>query len=819
MSRLRGKIAFVLAALGLVQLAFSAAAWSWPEPKLFLAYLVLGILCSLLQLRVSGANSAPLSPNVPIILLSMLQLSRAEAVIVGSAAALAKGLLNRRTRSRGWHLLLGIGVAATAIATADFIHQSLIPSPVHSPALHLLVAALALFFANTFPVALVSRTGQQVRLGQYWKESSSWLVPYYLISAAMAGVAYAAATSGISFQTMLLILPGIYLAYRYYRVQKANLEIREKTAQKMAALHLRTIEGLALAVEAKESLNTRGHLRRVRVYALALGRDIGLEGEELEALQAAALLHDIGKLAVPEYILTKPGKLTPQEFAKMKVHPIVGAEIVEQVQFPYPVAPIVRAHHEKWDGSGYPFGLKGSDIPIGARILSAVDYLDALTSDREYRRALSLDEAMKLVESESGKGLDPTVVKALSKRYREIEEVVKATDNPGVILSRNVAVERGRAPDAGLDLWALTGGSDDGNGFENTIAAAGREQQILATLTEGLGSSIDLSVILEHVESGLKELIPHQAMAVYIRQGDTMVIAHCAGDEKAQLARDVRLGEGLVGWVAQNDQPIVNGNPTVERGFRGDIERGLQAALAIPLKGTGGPAGVLACYQRQKDSFNSEHLRILTSLAPRIGTAIENAIKVKELEARATIDLITGLPILPAFMEALDRELIRAKRHDQPLAVLIAAFSGINSISTDGSNSDWAVRMAGQLLKTSCREYDYVGRIGDDTFAIVLPGMRQRTLMHKIEKLRSDVSSAFPQLLSSGAMPLEIGWALYPDDADTSKLIMAVADGRRKMRADSSIRSLVALDAHNSADPEPLSDIEYQNDPEAISGD
>ena len=191
------------------------------------------------------------------------------------------------------------------------------------------------------------------------------------------------------------MLPGVYLAYRYYRVQKSNLEMRETTAESMAALHLRAIEGLALAVEAKDSLNTRGHLRRVRVYALGIGRDLGLKGDELEALQAGALLHDIGKLAVPEYILTKPGKLTPEEFAKMKVHPIVGAEIVEQVQFPYPVAPIVRAHHEKWDGSGYPFGLRGEDIPMGARILSAVDYLDALASDREYRRALPLEEAMK----------------------------------------------------------------------------------------------------------------------------------------------------------------------------------------------------------------------------------------------------------------------------------------------------------------------------------------------------------------------------------------------------------------------------------------
>ncbi len=105
---------------------------------------------------------------------------------------------------------------------------------------------------------------------------------------------------------------------------------------------------------------------------------------------------------MPEHIISKPGRLTPEEFDKMKIHPIVGAEILERVQFPYPVVPIVRAHHEKWDGSGYPHGLEGEDIPIGARILAAVDCLDALATDRQYRRALPLDDAMKVVQKESG---------------------------------------------------------------------------------------------------------------------------------------------------------------------------------------------------------------------------------------------------------------------------------------------------------------------------------------------------------------------------------------------------------------------------------
>src|SRR5437016_10913736 len=170
----------------------------------------------------------------------------------------------------------------------------------------------------------------------------------------------------------------------------------------MAALHLRTIEALALAIEAKDH-TTHEHLKRVRVYAVEVAKHLKVPEEELEALRAASLLHDIGKLAVPEHIISKPGKLTPEEFEKMKIHPVVGAEILERVKFPYPVVPIVCAHHEKWNGKGYPYGLKGEEIPLGARILSAVDYLDALASDRQYRRALPLEEVIQRLAAASAK--------------------------------------------------------------------------------------------------------------------------------------------------------------------------------------------------------------------------------------------------------------------------------------------------------------------------------------------------------------------------------------------------------------------------------
>ena len=238
--------------------------------------------------------------------------------------------------------------------------------------------------------------------------------------------------------------------YRSYRLYLGKLETEKRHAEQVSNLHLRTIEALALAIEAKDE-TTGEHLQRVRVYAMELAKELGLSEDETEALRAASVLHDIGKLAVPEHIISKPGKLTPEEFEKMKIHPIVGAEILEQVHFPYPVVPIVRAHHEKWDGSGYPNGLAGEAIPIGARILAAVDCLDALASDRQYRKALPLDEAMAKVVADAGKSFDPKVVAILRRRYIELEKL--ANEQPLQAppkLSTDIKVERGLGAGGGV---------------------------------------------------------------------------------------------------------------------------------------------------------------------------------------------------------------------------------------------------------------------------------------------------------------------------------------------------------------------------------
>jgi len=799
---------------GAVQLASGVVNWQWSHPKLFLLYLSVAAICSYFQVRSSRTGLA-ISVSLPVILLSILQLNLPEAVAVGCAAALAQNFWDSSSRFRLSQIVLSATTLATVIATANFAYQSLVPGWLHNAALRLFVASVALFFANTFPAAIAARLNQSERLGQVWKDSYFWLFPYYLVAAAIANVLNAAAT-GISFETALIVLPVLYVAYRYYSVQKSLLEEQKKHAGNLAALHLRAIESLALAVEAKDNLNTRGHLRRVQIYALGVGKDLGLSAEELDALHAGALLHDIGKLAVPEHILTKPGKLTPEEFAKMKVHPLVGAEIVEQVQFPYPVAPIVRAHHEKWDGSGYPFGLKGEDIPLGARILTAVDCLDALTSNREYRQALPLQEGMQQIADEAGKSFDPKVVEVLKRRYQELDQLARVNPDGHTVLSTNMKVDNGKAPDAGLDLCALSG-LGHGNkspDFLSTISSAGREGKLLLELAQGVVSSLDLNEMLERLEDSLRPMLPFDAMAVFVRQGNVLVAQHAAGDNKEMLCSlETSMGEGLTGWIALNRQPVVNGNPMVDPGFRCEEDKGLKAAVALPLEGTSGVLGVMALYHRTQDAFTRDHLRILMAAAPKIGSALENALKFREMEAQAHCDSLTHLPDAHLMMKSLEVELAQAKRSGQSLALAVMKLSGLSSLSrTLGQPAaHQLLRSVAKATKDSCRGCDHVARIEEDKFALILPGMRREDLTGKIAKLTAIVAAAERQVSNEAMINFKVGEALYPNDADTGKLLLTIAERRTEQHLTTQTESILALNSRASAENEEANPVEMRS--------
>ncbi len=747
----------------------------------FICYLGVAILASRLRVTLPGITGT-LSVNFLFILVGIAELGYAEALTLGAVAMLAQSLYPGRPTAIQLTFNVCAGALSTAVAYV-FYHNRLFDELIGNRPILLCLTASIYFIVNAGCIAAVISFSEGKPLRKILVDCYFWSFPYYLVGAGIAGV-ISWVNHTFNWESSLLFVPAIYLIYRSYRLYLGKLEDEKRHVEEMANLHLRTIEALALAIEAKDQ-TTHDHLQRVRVYAIEVAKELGIKGTELEALHAAALLHDIGKLAVPEHIISKPGRLTPEEFEKMKIHTIVGAEILERVRFPYPVVPIVRAHHEKWDGSGYPFGLKGTAIPLGARILSAVDYLDALASDRQYRRALPLDDVMGRLAAESGKSFDPQVVEVLQKRYRALEKLAhaKSAEDGNMVLSSEIKIKRGPAPAAGFESAAVPETSGGDTTFLSSIAAARQEAQILFELSQDLGASLSLGETLSVFSVKLKPMVPYDAIAIYVRRGDELIPEYVNGDNYRLFASlRIPVGDGLSGWVAQNKKPIVNGNPSVEPGYLNDPAKfsTLRSALALPLEGVTGVIGVLALYRAERDAFTTDHLRILLAVSGKMALSMENALKYQQAESSATTDYLTGLPNARSLFLQLDRELARCKRDNASLTVMVCDMNGFKKINDRFGHLEGnrVLRLFAQTLKDSCREYDYVARMGGDEFVVIAPGLPADAAAKKIEQIRPLARQAGFDVCGEDILSLSVGLAVSPDDGNDAEQLLTEADRR-----------------------------------------
>jgi len=776
---------------GFSTLALSISHGQWTEAPRFVCYLFLAVFASGLKVKLPGVNGT-LSVVFLLVLISMQELSLAEVLLIGCVGSLVQRLWKPELRPQLVQVLFNVASMTTACAATYYVfHSTLAERLDHNLPIMLALAATVFFLTNTLPVACVVSLTEGKRLQEIWDECYFWSFPYYLVGGAIAGLV-SHINQYVGWQVSLLALPVIFAIYRSYRLYLARLEGEKKHAEDMAALHLRTIEALALAIEAKD-LTTHSHLRRVQVYAVEVGKELGLSDQELEALRAAAVLHDIGKLAVPEHIICKPGRLTPEEYEKMKIHPIVGAEILERVQFPYAVVPIVRAHHESWDGTGYPLGLAAEEIPIGARILAAVDCLDALASDRQYRSALPLDEAMKVVASEAWKSFDPRVVEVLQRRYADLEQMAHALPIERAHLSTHLKIENGKAPASGFERSEGSGcpaPSDPGN-FLTSIAAARQEAQMLFELSQNLGSSLSLDETLSVLAVRLKHLIAYDSIAIYRLKDGRLIPEYVSGDNfRLFSSLQIPLGEGVSGWVAANRRPILNGNPSVEPGYLNDPTRfsTLRSVLAVPLEGVSGVVGVLALYRAQSDAFTRDHLRILQVISSKLGLSVENALKYRIAESSATTDYLTGLPNARSLFIHLDSEVARCKRSETPLAVVVCDLDGFKEINDRFGHLEGnrVLRVLAKKLKEDCREYDYVARMGGDEFVLVLPGLTPQAAPERLERLHRLAKEAGREVCGSDVLSLSGGHAFCLEDGTDAEELLAEAD--RRMFAEKGLR-------------------------------
>ena len=766
----------VITALGVVVFGTSFLPWHSADLLRFICFLLITLLGSGLKVSLPSATGS-LPVNTLFVLIAVIDLGLPEALLLGVASTLAQTMMARRSLV---HCIFQAAVTALAVKICHLTY--------HWPALEangevlrLFLTGGAYFVASTLPMASLIALNESHEYRRVWRDRFVWTFSYYVVGAALAGL-YHALESKLSWQVAMLVMPFAYLLYRSYCLYLGRLEADRQHTDEMSSLHVRTIEALALAIEAKDH-TTADHLQRVQIYAMELGKELGMDKRELEALRAASLLHDIGKLAVPEHIISKPGRLTPEEFEKMKVHPLVGAEILERVAFPYPVVPIVRAHHEKWDGTGYPYGLSGEDIPLGARILAAVDCLDALATDRQYRKALPLEEAIGVVRADAGKAFDPRVVEALDRRYVQLEAMAREKSASLMKLSTDVKFRNGEAPAAGFEGSSRAPVESKPHDFLMSIANARQEAHGLFEISQDLGNSLSLDETLSLLAVRLKRLVPYDSFAVYVRREDLLTPAFVTGENfRLFSSLEIPMGQGLSGWVAENRKPIINGNPSVEPGYLNDPNKfsSLRSALAVPLEGPEGSVGVLALYHADRDAFSKDHLRILLAISSKVGLAIDNALRFRQAESSATTDFLTNLPNARSLFMHLDGELARNRRSNSSLTVLVCDLDGFKAINDrfghlEGNKVLKAIALG---LKEGCREYDYVARMGGDEFVLILPGLRDSDVEAKKRRLENLASTAGREITGEEILSFSVGEAQFPRDGSDAETLLAEADKR-----------------------------------------
>jgi diguanylate cyclase (GGDEF)-like protein/putative nucleotidyltransferase with HDIG domain len=560
--------------------------------------------------------------------------------------------------------------------------------------------------------------------------------------------------------SLLLVPVVLYLGLRAYFVLLARFDHERRNVKQISELHLATIEALARAIDAKDG-TAENHIRRVQIYATAVARELGMSEVEVQAVKTAALLHDIGKLAVPDHILAKPGPLTPEEFQKVQAHPQVGADIIATVPFPYPVAPLILSHHERWDGRGYPHGLKGEDIPLGARILCLVDYFGALTSVRPYHEPMAVDAAVSLIEQEAGKALDPRAVDAFLRVLPRVRDEAEGSGKTAAARAAKSTV------------------------FDD-IAVAHGEIYALYEIAQTMGTSLGVSDSMAHIASKLTTLVPFSACTLFLYDQATETLrCRFATGTDFELMQQLTLknGQGLTGWVARNRRSLVNARPSSDLEAAGsNLATALQSALVCPLVFEDRVIGTLAVYHTTPSFYQEDHRRLLDRVCEQAAAVINNAIVFERTHEASLTDPLTSLPNTRFMVAHLNAELARAERLNTEVSLLVLDLDDFKEINdTHGHHvGDRALRDVAQVLRTVIRPYDICVRYAGDEFIVVLAGCGFDEAENKRKELQDAITETVFEARPGTPVQLSIsaGSAVFPHDGDSYESLLAKADSR-----------------------------------------
>ena len=612
----------LVAAYSLVQAFVLAVDLQW------LTLAALTLLTGTFTVRIPGI-AARLSVSDTFVFASVLMFGPA----AGTTTALLDALIiSLRVGQITEPFRLIFNVSAVALATrisgevffgvAGIQPYSIEHTPLASILFPLFLFTLSYFLLNSWLVSIALAQEQNKKPFTIWRDNFLWLSVNYFGGGSVAGllVTY---TRDIDYTTFGIIIPLLLISYLTFKTSLGRIEDANQHLTQVNRMYLSTIETLAMAIDAKDQI-THGHIRRVQRLAVGLAKSLGVNDFiQIKAIEAAALLHDMGKLAIPEFILNKPGKLTTNEFEVMKQHANIGADILASIHFPYPVVPIVRHHHESWDGNGYPDKLKGVEIPLGARILSVVDCFDALTSDRPYRPALSTDDAIAVLIQRRGTMYDPLIVD------RFIEVLGELTESAATSASETEAMEtiatklRVTADpvanalvevDEGLPLKALS--------------------LLRSVKPSPVGMSIgDLGLL---VSSQLSKLTSYSTLALYCVTDKQQSLECRFADGRLAILVDgseVHLGEKLSGWVAAHRTPIWNSDATLDLPAEVARSAGVALGSSVPLIDGEMLVGTLTLYSAAGVEIGLEQRVLIQTLAPVLARALSSSMAHDEVMA------------------------------------------------------------------------------------------------------------------------------------------------------------------------------------------
>ncbi len=603
----------IFAGMGTALLAGVDVYTSGERPD-WLGLAALTLLTGSFTVKVPGLI-ARLSVSDAFVFASVLAYNPAVATVIVTVDSVVATFWMQREFRSVFRSTFNLATAALSIWIAAHVFYVLADTVPGSPLtlsellVPLFVLAALYFLINSWLVAIALGFEKHTSPVQIWWENFPWLSLNYFGGVSVAALLFSQ-TRRIDLTTISLMLPILTITYFAYRTSLGRLEDAKQHVIRVNELYLSTIEALATAVDAKDQI-THGHIRRVQVYAVELAQRLGLRDElQMKAIEAAALLHDMGKLAIPEHILNKPGKLTAIEFEKMKRHADIGADLLSSIRFPYPVVPIVRHHHENWDGTGYPGKLAGADIPLGARILSVVDCFDALTSDRPYRPRMSTDEAFEILRSRRSNMYDPLVVDTFISAYSQMAPAAELAGQQARSLVSHAFGQKTLSPFADIS---------------NNAAQA----TILDECARALKYSHTSGEIMDVTAQYVGMLTPATVCAFYryFADADTLTCMTSAGDENQVLpGLSIRNGERITGWAVAHETVIANSPATLDLGDMVDLfEPALQSALVAPLRRNGKLVGALSVYSKDKEPFIEDHRYALERIASALVEAMEVA--------------------------------------------------------------------------------------------------------------------------------------------------------------------------------------------------